>query len=138
MAANLQSRGRAMADINVTPFVDVVLVLLVVLMVTAVQVVKASMTVDLPKAASGGAAVTSTLNVVIQADGQLLFDGNPVSAKALADEVRRQKAKDPKVQAVIAAHKTVAYEHVMTAIDIVKSNGVTSFALDIERKAKAN
>ncbi|MCG8556019.1 MAG: biopolymer transporter ExbD [Proteobacteria bacterium] len=136
MAGPLGSRGRFMADINVTPFVDVVLVLLVVLMVTAVQIVRASIVVELPKAASAGSAVASTLNIVIEADGQLLIDGRQVDGRTLADEVRRLKAADPKLQAVIAADKRVAYQHVMSAIDVVKSNGVASFALDIQRKAK--
>lgn len=119
--------------INVTPFVDVVLVLLIILMVTSTAIVKASLKVDLPKAASAGAAVDSTLNVVVLADGKLMLDGNPTDEAGLAAAVRAAKAAEPKVQAVIAADKRVDYGEVVHVIDVVKTNGVTSFALNIER-----
>ncbi len=60
-----------MSAINVTPFVDIVLVLLVVLMVSSVHIVRASIEVDLPNASSGGEAVPSTLNIVIKRDGAM-------------------------------------------------------------------
>jgi biopolymer transport protein ExbD len=121
------------AAINVTPFVDVVLVLLIILMVTSTAIVKASLKVDLPKAASAGASVESTLNVIVMPDGKLLLDGAEIDEKALAAAVRREKAANEKVQAVIAADKRVPYGEVVHVIDVVKTNGVTSFALNIER-----
>lgn len=119
--------------INVTPFVDIVLVLLIIFMVTATDIVKASLKVDLPKAASAGAAVESTLNVIVLPDGTLMLDGNEISEDGLAQAVRTEKASNPKLQAVIAADKRVPYGDVVHVIDIVKTNGVTSFALNIER-----
>ncbi|MCA9556206.1 MAG: biopolymer transporter ExbD [Myxococcales bacterium] len=121
------------AAINVTPFVDVVLVLLIILMVTSTAIVKASLKVDLPKAASAGASVESTLNVIVMPDGKLLLDGAEIDEKTLAAAVRREKAANEKVQAVIAADKRVPYGEVVHVIDVVKTNGVTSFALNIER-----
>jgi len=121
------------AAINVTPFVDVVLVLLIILMVTSTAIVKASLKVDLPKAASAGASVESTLNVIVMPDGKLMLDGAEIDERALAAAVRREKAANEKVQAVIAADKRVPYGDVVHVIDVVKTNGVTSFALNIER-----
>lgn len=119
--------------INVTPFVDVVLVLLIILMVTSTAIVKASMKVDLPKAASAGSAVESTLNVIVMPDGKLILDGAEIDEAQLAAKVRSEKASNEKVQAVIAADKRVPYGEVVHVIDVVKTNGVTSFALNIER-----
>ena len=119
--------------INVTPFVDVVLVLLIILMVTSTAIVKASLKVDLPKAASAGSMVESTLNVVVMPDGKLLLDGNQIDEATLAATVRKERAANEKVQAVIAADKRVPYGEVVHVIDVVKTNGVTSFALNIER-----
>lgn len=133
MAGASQENGRVLSAINVTPFVDIVLVLLVVLMVSSVQIVKASLKVDLPKAAAAGETVDSTLNIVIQKDGSMMLDGGAVTEEQLAATVRAEKKKNPKVQAVIAADKGVVYQRVMTAIDIVKRNGVRSFALNIDR-----
>lgn len=133
MAGSVPEDDEAISTINVTPFVDVVLVLLIVLMVTSTQIVRAQLMVDLPQAASGGDAVPSTLNVTLLANGDLLLDGSPSDLDALAEVVRRQKSEDPEVQAVIAADKGVPYGEVVEVIDVVKTNGVTSFALNIER-----
>ncbi|MEO1231630.1 MAG: biopolymer transporter ExbD [Myxococcota bacterium] len=133
MAGGLSSDDDAISDINVTPFVDIVLVLLIILMVTSQHIVKASMKVDLPKAASGGEAVDSTLNVVVNKEGELLLDGAVVTKEELAAAVKAGKAASPKLQAVIAADKGVPYGRVVHVIDVVKTNGVTSFALNIER-----
>lgn len=123
----------AIAAINVTPFVDVVLVLLIILMVTSTEIVKAALKVELPKAASGGESVSTTLNIVITRDGELLLDGSETDDQGLADVVKAEKSRDPKAQAVIAADKTVPYGRVVRVIDIVKTNGITTFALNIER-----
>jgi biopolymer transport protein ExbD len=136
MAGQTNNSGGMLSEINVTPFVDIVLVLLVVLMVSSIQIVKASMQVELPKAASAGETVDSTLNIVILLDGDKLLDGQPTTDAAIAAKVRSEKAKNPKVQAVIAADKGVVYDSVISTIDLVKTNGVTSFALNIERAAK--
>lgn len=138
MAAEVGGEGdddAVMASINVTPFVDVVLVLLVILMVTSNQIVRAQMEVDLPKAASGGDAVPSTLNLVLTADEDLLLDGRLVERAELPARIEALRADDPKLQAVIAADKAVAYGRVVELIDLVKTNGITKFALNIERVA---
>ncbi len=135
MAASTKNDDDVMSEINITPFVDIVLVLLIILMVTSTQIVKASLKVELPKAASGGEAVSSTLNVVMTPDNKILLDGNEVTEDALAAAVRTGAAQDPKLQAVIAADKSIAYGKVVHIIDLVKFNGVASFALNIERTA---
>jgi len=133
MAAATSDNDDAISAINVTPFVDIVLVLLIILMVTSTAIAKAALQVDLPKAASGGEQVASTVNVLIKKDGQLLLDGAGVSEAQLATKVKRASRGAPKLQAVIAADKGVPYGSVVHVIDLVKSNGVTSFALNIER-----
>ena len=132
MAGGLRKKG-AISDINVTPFVDIVLVLLVVLMVTAVQVVKGSIPVDLPTAKSGGDSVPSTVNIVINKEGELFMDGLPATEEAIGVKVKSETDIDPKMQAVIAADKKVEYDKVVRVIDVIKRNGVKSFALNISR-----
>ena len=128
-----QDDDGVIAQINVVPFVDISLVLLIIFMLTASIIAKADIPVDLPRAANGNDLVEPTLNVVITAGGDLFVDGAAVSADALSAEVRRRFEAEPKVRAVIAADKAVRYEHVVHVIDVVKSAGVTSFALNIER-----
>jgi biopolymer transport protein ExbD len=138
MAAGVTSEDgedEVIADINITPFVDVVLVLLVVVMITSTQIVRAQLQVDLPKAASGQDAVPSTLNLILTLEGELLLDGRPIDRPELPERIRALRAEDPKLQAVIAADQGVAYGRVVELIDLVKKNGVTKFALNIERRA---
>jgi biopolymer transport protein ExbD len=137
MAANL-NRGadEPISDINVTPFVDIVLVLLIILMVTSVKIVKAAVEIDLPKAATAGESVESTLNIVIEADGDMLLGGEPASDEMLIARVRAEAKKNSNLQAVIAGDKDVAYERVMHAIDLAKNNGVKSIALRFQRMTK--
>ena len=121
------------AAINIIPFVDIALVLLVVFMLTSVTIVRASLKVELPKAASGGASVTSTLNLVYTRTQQLIINGQPVpSLRAAAGAVKRAYLGNPKVQAVIAADRAVPYGRVVELIDLVKENGIVAFALDVE------
>jgi biopolymer transport protein TolR len=121
------------ATINIIPFVDIALVLLVVFMLTSATIVRASLKVELPKAASGGARVESTLNLVYTRTEQLLINGEPVpSLQAAAGVVKRAYLGNPKVQAVIAADRAVPYGRVVELIDLVKANGIAAFALDVE------
>ena len=122
------------ASINIIPFVDIVLVLLVIFMLTSATIVRASLKVELPKAASGGARVESTLNLIVPRQGAIVINGEPVTSMAQAARiVRKASDADPKTQAVIAGDKGVEYGRVVEMIDLVKANGIKAFALDIER-----
>jgi biopolymer transport protein ExbD len=126
-----------LASINIVPFVDIVLVLLIIFMLTSAAIVRASMVVNLPKAASAGAHVESTVNLVYTKEGKLLLNGKESTLDEIAQHVKRERETNPKVQAVIAGDKGVEYGKVMDLIDLVKRNGVTAFALDVERTPTA-
>ncbi len=139
--AKLDDPGRGdeglLASINIVPFVDIVLVLLVIFMLTSAAIVKASLKVELPKAASAGAKVQSTLNLVYTKQEELFVNGERVpDLAAAARVVRSELGKDPTTQAVIAADEGVYYGKVIDIVDMVKGNGVKTFALDLERKAQ--
>lgn len=126
-----------LASINVIPFVDIVLVLLVVFMLTSATIVKAQLKVELPKAATGGAAVATTINLMVTKGGELSVNGTARTKEEAAAYVRGEAARDPKTQAVISADTGVEYGKVVELIDLVKQNGVTAFALDVERTTPA-
>ena len=121
-------------DINVTPFVDVVLVLLVVFIVTAKLIVARGVDIDKPKAATGG-EVQSTLRVSVTADGRLYVNGDefPDDAKAI-DRIKQIASTSAKPKAIIAGDRKTAYGGVMRAIDLVQQAGVTAIALENERQ----
>lgn len=122
--------------INITPLVDIILVVLIIFMVTATSIVKAQIGVDLPRAASGKSEMKTTLTFKVTDKGEYLYDTKPVTIEQIAQEVRAQKAADKDARAVIAADKGVEYGKVVELIDTVKLNGIEKFALNIERKAK--
>lgn len=122
----------AITDINVTPFVDVALVLLVVFMVTARLIVARGVDIDKPKASTGGAE-QSTLRVSVNKAGELFVNGDKFTTDA--DAVARVKAiaaTTSKPKAIIAGSRAGAYGNVMRAIDVVQQAGVTAIALENE------
>jgi biopolymer transport protein ExbD len=137
-AQNSSEDEGLLANINIIPFVDIVLVLLIIFMLTSIAIVRASMVVNLPKAATGGARVESTVNVVCSKDGTLMLNGARSTVEEIGRFVKQQSAANPKLQAVIAADKGVEYGKVIDLIDLVKRNGVSAFALDVEREVSVN
>ena len=125
--------------INVTPLVDIVLVLLIVLMVTSSYLVNKSINVELPKA-STGETTTPTMSISLDVDGKLYLDGTIISERELQDRVREEYKKDPDVKAVISADGRVKHMQVVTVIDILRRESVTKFAINTspieDQKAK--
>jgi biopolymer transport protein TolR len=125
--------GNGITDINVTPFVDVVLVILVVFIVTAKLIVARGVEIDKPKAVTGG-EVPSTLRVSVDKDGQLYVNNEKYATDAAAvAKVKEIAAATAKPKAIIAGSKAGPYSNVMRAIDVVQQAGVTSIALENER-----
>ena len=93
MQFNSNDSGSSLqSEINITPLVDVVLVLLVIMMVSATYIVSQSLKVDLPKAASQTDSVASIAAVTISKEGKLYFNQRPVSETlGLASEHHRQR-----------------------------------------------
>src|SRR3970040_187100 len=104
MAGGAQDSDDEITAINVTPLVDIVLVLLIIFMVTANFIVRDTIEVDVPKAANGGETVQGLIKVVIEQDGKIFFDGAEVTERQLADKVGEAQAKDPKTRAIIQAN----------------------------------
>jgi biopolymer transport protein ExbD len=123
------------SEINVTPLVDVVLVLLIIFMVTATYIVRASIEVDLPRAAHGGEATGTILSVIVTKDGQLYLDGVRRSEEELVASTRAAVAKDGEAaRAIISADKGALHGSVVRAIDLVRGAGVTKFAIHVEKE----
>ena len=120
----------AITDINVTPFVDVVLVLLIIFMVTARLIVARGVEIDKPKAATGG-EVQSTLRVSVNAKGEIFVNGDPYTddAGAIA-RIKTIAGSMNKPKAIIAGDTRSAYGGVMHAIDLVKGAGIDAIALE--------
>lgn len=136
-AQDLDDDDDVIAQINIIPFVDISLVLLIIFLCTSSLIAKAAFPVDLPRAAAAGEAVESTANIVVASDGSFFLNGNSVTAEGLRDGIAKAAKADPKVRAAIAADKSVQYEHLIEAIDLVRQGGVSTFALNVERGTPA-
>jgi biopolymer transport protein ExbD len=127
-----EDSGRMITDINVTPLVDIVLVLLIIFMVTTSYIVNPSIKVDLPKAASGSDQVKTTLGLTLTKDGGLYLNGDKTDDGGLQRYIAAELPKNPDLQAVIAADKVVPHGSVVHVIDLVKRAGVRKFAINVE------
>jgi len=134
VAGGPRRRG-IVAEINVTPLVDIMLVLLIIFMLTAHLIAKQAIEVDLPRAAQSTALPPTTLAVTLTRDGALYLNAVPVTADGLRAAVREAVAKDPKTQAIIAGDKAVSHGRVVWVLDTIKALGITSFAIQIDPAA---
>ncbi|HVV82964.1 MAG TPA: biopolymer transporter ExbD [Kofleriaceae bacterium] len=131
MAGSAMRRG-VITEINVTPLVDIMLVLLIIFMLTAHLIARQAIEIELPRASNSTTAPPTTLAITLQRDGTLYLNDHPVTADGLKAAVAAAVKADPKTQAVIAADKAAAHGRVVWILDVVKSLGVTSFAIQID------
>jgi biopolymer transport protein ExbD len=139
MAASISvggGRGRRakIVGINVTPMVDVVLVLLVIMMVSATYIVAQSLKVELPKTATSDEAAVSIAAVTVTKEGKLLFNQAPIEEADLAAKLRSLKAEGAEVSLVVSADKEAQHGNVVHVIDVAKVEGITKFAISVERQ----
>jgi biopolymer transport protein ExbD len=134
MAGASSRSGGPITGINVTPLVDITLVLLIIFMVTAKLVVRRdAMTLDLPKAATG-AEVQEILNVAVLADGSLRLDGQPIGDVALRERATAGLAVNHDLRAVIQAEGAVPHRTVMHVLDLLRQAGVSKIGFGVVRE----
>ncbi|MCB0414458.1 MAG: biopolymer transporter ExbD, partial [Bdellovibrionales bacterium] len=113
MAAKFQDDDGAIAEINIVPFVDIILVVLIIFMVTTPLIMKPSINVNLPKAASGEESTPSLLNITLTKTGEILLNGNASSLEKVSSFAKEQAEKSADSQAVISADKDVSHGDVV-------------------------
>lgn len=134
MAGTAQRGGRGpIVGINVTPMVDVVLVLLVIMMVSATYIVAQSLKVELPKTATSDDAPSETATITLTKEGKTLYDDAEIAKGELAPRLRAAHAKSENLSLVISADQDVTHGDVVHVIDLAKVEGITKFAIRVER-----
>jgi biopolymer transport protein ExbD len=131
MAAQAASDDEIITGINVTPLVDITLVLLVILMVTASYVTSRAIPVELPKGATGEGTPT-TMTISIDKDGKTFLDAETISDAALKAKVKAAHDADPDTRAVIAADGRTSHSNVIHVIDLLRRENVTRFAINVD------
>ena len=119
-------------EINVTPLVDVMLVLLVIFLVASVYIVKEAIEIDLPTAAKSSDVVETTLSIVLDKNGKLYINGEPTNEARIAQACQAAAKVNPNAQAIIAADNEVRHGNVIRLIDLVRTNGLSRFAINVK------
>jgi biopolymer transport protein ExbD len=129
------SRGRrgGIVGINVTPMVDVMLVLLVIMMVSATYIVSRALKVELPRSASSDEAAQGPLTVTITKEGQTLVNQEPVAGDAgLIAIFQKAKSAPGEPSIVVTADGGALHKWVVHVIDVAKQQGITKFAISVQ------
>jgi biopolymer transport protein ExbD len=131
MAGGSQESEDAITGINVTPLVDIVLVLLIIFMVTAKLIVSKSVPLDLPKAATGS-EIQTVFSVVLAADGATQVDSRTVpNDDAIFGLAKSAHEKNPELRAVIKADSSVPHGRVIRVLDLLKQAQVSKIAFGV-------
>ena len=147
MGLHSSSRGRSkrrtpMAEINVTPLVDVMLVLLIIFMVSAPLITTG--VVDLPSVGASRTQPQHVIQVIVGTDEQLKIkldgdqDPSPVPLKALAARVKDAQKGDAATPVVISADRNVKYEAVVKTMDVLQRAGIQRVGLSVKNGAPAD
>jgi biopolymer transport protein TolR len=137
MASAGPRRGAIIEGINVTPLVDITLVLLIIFIVTAKLVVTPAVPLDLPQA-SQSEQVQTVLSIVVPAEGALEVDGAAIDERELASKARSALGRDHELRAVIQADRASSHGRVMSVLDTLKAAGLVRVAFGAVRPSQGN
>jgi len=134
MRSYRRTRNRLMNEINVVPYIDVMLVLLVIFMVTAPMMNPGQ--IDLPSVGKSLTPPVSPLEVIIKKDTTLALRDHskgevevPVSREELAATIKKKVANNPEQSVVISADKKVRYEEVVEVMDMLQQQNIKKIGL---------
>lgn len=133
MANRIQGDDDSIVDINITPFVDVVLVLLVIFMVTAHFIVNSGVNIELPKAQSAEKLKEQKdFNIALRSDGTYYLNGKRVELAELKKMAKEKMSPGQNTTVTISADKNVVYSQVVQLMDVLRLEGIVNFALQLE------
>ena len=122
-----------MAEINITPFTDVVLVLLIIFMIATPFIYQSSMKVELPQASKTGEASRDIL-ITINAQGEVFLDNAKVDLGTLKYRLSATLKNKPDAFVIVNGDKNVRYDSVVQVMDVMTQSGVKNPGLGIEVK----
>lgn len=131
----------AIVDINITPFVDIILVVLIIFMVTATYIMEQSIKVKLPDAATGEPTEESSFAITMDAEKSLFLDGEPITEEALRkalqaakkeSEQKKETGEKHDVKCLISADHTVSHGDFVGIIDLIRQEGINKYFINID------
>lgn len=136
MASAQEDADEPIYGINVTPLVDITLVLLIIFMATAHIIVHRSMTLSLPKVANASTVPTQSIQILLEADKSLKLNNQPVTLQDLSENLAQMSRLDPGLKVTLSADERVTWGDVAAILDAIRGAGVTHIATEVEPKKK--
>lgn len=132
MGSNKNDDG-VISDINITPMVDVILVLLVIFMVTANFLKKESININLPKVAKADANIKESTQIALTKDGKFFIEGKSITEEDLVTSMSREAKLRPNMRVTLAADENISYGSVSKLMGVLRRCGVTKIALSVKQ-----
>jgi biopolymer transport protein TolR len=133
MAAARTDDEDGITSINITPLVDVFLVLLILVMISSSLLDHKEIPVSVPKAANGGEKAPKASGLAMDVDRKIYLDGRESDSAQVTATLRKEVSRDSTHQVLIAADQRLLYEDVVRLLDWVKGSGVHKYALKVSR-----
>ncbi|WP_411823837.1 ExbD/TolR family protein [Leptospira sp. 'Mane'] len=132
MAAS-SSQDEEIGSINITPMVDVILVLLVIFMVTANFLKKESLNINLPKVQASDPNVAESTQVAITKTGVIFLEGQETTISSLIRNLERDAKIRPNMRLTLSADETLPYGKITELMGVIRKAGVTKIALSVKK-----
>ncbi len=120
-------------NINITPMVDIMLVLLVIFMVTANFLKKDSININLPKVAASDPNIARSIQVALTREGKILLEGVETDDKKLIDSLSKESKMRPNMRVTLSADERLPYGKIARVMGMIRKSGVTKIALSVKR-----
>jgi biopolymer transport protein ExbD len=132
----LLNKKRRRVTINITSLIDVVLLLLIFFMVSTNFIEQPGMKLDLPDSESASSSSGNDLEVIIQPDGDIFFNGNAITMEELRAQFEKVAGESSDGSLLLKADKSVTHGDVMEVIDIARINGIQKIIIASTKKTK--
>jgi biopolymer transport protein ExbD len=132
-AGKTRDDDEIISDINITPMVDIMLVLLIIFMVTANFLKKDSININLPKVAAADANLKESTQVAMSRDGKFYLDGRVVTEGYLLDSLEKEAKYRPNMRVTLSADENISYGSVSRLMGLMRRGGVTKIALSVNK-----
>jgi biopolymer transport protein TolR len=134
MRTRTRARNGLISGINITPFTDVVLVLLVIFMIATPLLIRSEIKVNLPRTAAADTAVPRNIVITIDSAGNVYVDGVRAPIDRLAAGLSTSLARRPGSPVIIMGDREVRYDLVVRVLEIARASGVAKLSLAVEVK----
>jgi biopolymer transport protein ExbD len=133
MAFQTDNEEGEISNINITPMVDIMLVLLVIFMVTANFLKKESVNINLPKVAASDPNVAQSVQVALTKDGKMLLEGEESDDERLVSVLSRDVKFRPNMRVTLSADEHLPYGSIARIMGLIRKSGVSRIALSVKR-----